>query len=85
MFFTIWDLTNSLFACPQSWGSSHVTALLTPALCECLSLVVQIAISVLFFRFCTVQLYSACFDSISLPLISELFSSVCYFQHSSLN
>lgn len=56
-------------------GSSHVTALLTPALCECISLVAQIAISILF-------LGSACnctvlgFDSISVPLISKLFSSV---------
>lgn len=58
VFFTSWNVTNSLFACMQSWGSRHVTALLTPALCECISLVAQIAISVLFLGFvqcnCTV-------------------------------
>lgn len=61
-----------------------MTALLTPALCECISLVAQIAISILF-------LDSACnctelvFDSISVPTISELLSSMFYFQHTSLN
>lgn len=58
-------------------------ALLTPALCECFGLVAQIPISILF-------LYSACnctvlvFDSISVPTISELFSSMWFFQHTSL-
>lgn len=83
-FFTIWKLAHNLFAWMQCWGSSHVTALLTPALWECISLVAQIAISILF-------LDSACnctallFDSVSVPLISELFSSVYCFQHTSLN
>lgn len=83
VFFTVWKLTNSVFACMQCWGSSHVTALLTPALWECISLAAQIVISRLFLDSacnCTVLV----FDSISVPLISELFSSMCYFQHTSL-
>lgn len=55
-----------------------MTALLTPALCECFSLVAQIPISVLFLDSacnCTVLV----FDSILVHTISELFSSICFF------
>lgn len=85
VFFTIWKLTNSLFACMQCWGSSHVTVLLTPALCECISLVAQIVICILFLDSVQCNCEVLVFDSISVPPLNELFSSMWYFQLTSLD
>lgn len=58
-------------------------ALLTPVLCECISLAAQVAISILFLdSYCNCSAFVS--DSILVPPI-KLFSSMCYFQSVPLN
>lgn len=60
-----------------------LTALLTPVLCECISLAAQVAISVLFLdSYCNCTAFVS--DSILVPS-SKLFYSACYFRSVPLN